>query len=166
RGLVVGQRGRSAQGQHACRSVVAAGDTVLIGETEHVLAAGKISGNRDRGACQSRAVRVADCQRAGNRRRSVVFGVRNRGPLDAVEHRGNVRRQDRNVARARVAQVASARAVVHLEADRSHAERGRAARVRVGDRSQGGLIVGNRRGPGEYQDSGGRNVTAGNAVLV
>ena len=59
RGLVVGDRARSGQRQHAGRRIPAAADAVLVGEAEHVLAGGEVALIDDRCAGEVEVVEIA-----------------------------------------------------------------------------------------------------------
>ena len=164
RRLVVGQCGGTREGHDARRRIVAARDAVLVCETEHVLGAGKSSGDRDGGAGQIRAVHIADGETAGDGRGGRVLDVGKRAALDASQRRGIVDGRDGDIPGGNVAQVEAGRSVVDLEADRPRGGAGVVAGVGVGHRSQGGLVVGNRGRTAEREDAGYRVVAAGDAV--
>src|SRR5206468_772551 len=77
-GLVLGHGGRTAEGQHAGGGVVAAGDAVLVGEAQDVLAGDEVGGDRDRGAGEVGAVDVRNREGGVDRRGRLVLGVAER----------------------------------------------------------------------------------------
>ncbi len=124
RGLVVRHRGATVQGQNTGAGVPAAGDAVLVGEGQCVLAGGEASRDRDGGAGQVGVVHVTHRQAAVHRRRGAVLGVGQRR-AGGCDHRGVVDCSDTDVARAGVAVGGT---IVDDVADRA----GRRARVVAG----------------------------------
>ena len=76
--LVVGHARLAAQGQHAGGAVVAAGDPVLVGEAQHVLAGGKVAADRHRRTSEVGAVGIGCREHRVDRRCGLVLGVTQR----------------------------------------------------------------------------------------
>ena len=86
--LVVGNRRRAGKSQNARGGVIAAGDAVLVGKAQDILAAGKAAADRDAAANETRVV-IGDRQGVVDCRGRGILGVgQSRG--SAADHRVRV----------------------------------------------------------------------------
>ena len=86
--LVVGNRRRAGKGQHAGGGVIAAGDAVLVGKPQDILATGKAAADRHAAANETRVV-IGDRQGVIDCRGRGILGI-GQGRGSAADHRVRV----------------------------------------------------------------------------
>ena len=160
RRLILRQRRRSRQRQHAGRGVVAARDAVLVGEVERI-AAQETARDRNRRAAQRRTARVGDGEAGVERRRRAALRIAHRiaGAAQRRRH-GNIPGNIHCACRGGGFE----RSVVDLPANRARG--GARAGGGEGHRIQRRLILRQRRRSRQRQHAGRGAIRADNAVLI
>src|SRR5690606_6817911 len=162
RGLVLGDGGCAGQGQRAGGVIPAAGDAILVGKAQRVLAIGIVAGDLNGGASDRGVVHIAEREAAIDGHCSAVLGE-----AGVAGGRGHDRCiVDSGDGDAPGSSRAGSRAIADREADGARTGAGVVAAVAVGDAAQRGLVLGDGGCAGQGQRAGGGIPAAGDAILV